>query len=365
MAFKLCLIQFLNGFKDSLFGCIKFFQKQKLLSLAIKQKQQQNDLNKTSKPAKSKKEDSNEKLYKQLIQSCILNGVFLLSCILMFNFVLMPILNWIAFKLITDKNQNLITDYLNPIMQMLFSFVWILPVFLLSKIFNLICHQEIADIAYVQKYGKPKIKLFKGYELLLGKELADVIFSCTMELIFLVQTSLMNLIPLGWLTQVLCHVHLSFLYSLYSFEYKFYNMGWDIKKRMNFIESRWPYFFGFGLSLSVILSFAGPYIYSATLFASIFPAFILSAIETEAELLSPIVYLKKDANSPNGYATKQVTFKLPLFRFSLYLTDFIFYVFLHNKKLNKNKQAEQANSQATNPANRAAQLAAFTIRKTN
>ena len=135
---------------------------------------------------------------------------------------------------------------------------------------------------------------------------------------------------------------------------------------MNFIESRWPYFFGFGLSLSVILSFAGPYIYSATLFASIFPAFILSAIETEAELLSPIVYLKKDVNSPNGYATKQVTFKLPLFRFSLYLTDFIFYVFLHNKKLNKNKQAEQANSsQATNPANRAAQLAAFTIRKTN
>ena len=180
MAFKLCLLQFLNGFKDSLFGFVKFFQKQKQLN---QQKKVPSDKPKANSSAKSTALSSNDKLYQRLIQSCILNGIFLLLCILIFNFVLIPILNAIAYKLISDKYHSLITDYLNPIIQLLFSFVWILPVFLLSKIFNVLCHQEIADIAYAQKYGAPR--LFQ--KLTISEVIADTLFSCTLELIFLVQ----------------------------------------------------------------------------------------------------------------------------------------------------------------------------------
>ena len=361
MAFKLCLIQFLNGFKDSLFGFIKFFQKQKQLNYQKSQQQLKSSSSSSGQSATKPNNSSNDKLYQRLIQSCILNGIFLLSCILIFNFVLIPILNAIAYKLITDKYNNLITDYLNPIIQMLFSFVWILPVFLLSKIFNVLCHQEIADIAYAQKYGKPQI--FQKFTL--AQVIADTVFSCTLELIFLVQSSFMNLIPIYWLNQVMCHVHLAFLYSLYAFEYKLCNMSWDIKQRIAFIESRWAYFFGFGLSLSIIVSFAGSYIYNATLFASIFPAFILSAIEADSEHLRPIVYIKKETQFSGSTSSKSVHVKLPLFRFSLYLTDLIFKLFAKKQNIKINQQ-QKSQKTGTSQNKDFAQLAAgFTIRKTN
>jgi etoposide-induced 2.4 mRNA len=369
--FKICLYQFINGFKDSLFGFMKFIQRQKKLAQILNESN--NNANQTKKlpslttntkisstsstsnsSTKSTLAKNHEKLYQRLLQSCLLNGIFLLSCILTFNIILIPILNWFAYKLISERNHNLITDYLNPIIQLLFSFVWILPVFLLSKIFNVLCHQEIADCAYSQKYGKPQI--FQKFTI--AQVIADTVFSCTMELIFLVQSSIMTLIPSSFLNQFLCHVHLSFLYSLYAFEYKFCNMSWDIKKRIHHIESRWPYYLGFGLSLSIIVSFAPSYIYSATLFASIFPAFILSAIEADSERLNPIVYLKPDEMNP-GMA-KPVTLAVPLFKFSIYLTDVIFKLFAKKQNNKLQSSANNFNQQREQKTG-----AVFNIRKTN
>jgi hypothetical protein len=140
-------------------------------------------------------------------------------------------------------------------------------------------------------------------------------------------------------------------------------MSWDIKRRIAFIESRFAYFFGFGLSLSIIVSFAGSYIYSATLFASIFPAFILSAIESNSENLTPIVYLKMD---PVENKQKPVQVKLPLFRFSLYLTDFIFKFFAKKQETKLNQhQSQRSNSNQQTKADFAQIANGFTIRKTN
>ena len=63
MAFKLCLLQFLNGFKDSLFGFVKFFQKQKIL------KQRQAQIQNSKNLTKANAQSSNDKLYQRLIQS--------------------------------------------------------------------------------------------------------------------------------------------------------------------------------------------------------------------------------------------------------------------------------------------------------
>jgi etoposide-induced 2.4 mRNA len=350
MTLKQCLSQFINGFKDSIVGFIRFFKKQKLLAAAIKSKTESTQ--QTNKIKKSSNKLSNhEKLYQRLFQSCILNGIFLLSCILMFNFLLMPLLNMIAYKLLSDNYHNMVTNYINPLIHLLFSFVWIVPVFLLSKVFNLLCHQEIADIAYMQKYGKPSIyQKFSPAEII-----ADTVFSCTMELIFLVQGSIMNLVPISFLSQCLVHVHLAFLYSLYSFEYKLCNMSWTIKDRISYIESRWPYYLGFGMSLSLIVSMAGSYIYSATLFASIFPAFIISAIEADPEKLSPIVYYKQEQNK-----YKPVILSIPLFRFSLFLTDLIFKVFANRQKQKQQKTSQQQKKSSNYPSQ-----ATITLRKTN
>jgi etoposide-induced 2.4 mRNA len=364
--FKICLLQFVNGFKDSLFGFVKFIQKQNKISTLL------NDANKhmankyptltnntkVTSPKSSTLAKNSEKLYQRLLQSCLLNGIFLLLCILVFNYLLIPILNWMAFNLISERNHSLITDYLNPTIQLLFSSVWILPVFLLSKIFNVLCHQEIADIAYMQKYGKPQIYT----KFTVAEVIADTVFSCIMELIFLMQSSFMTLIPSSMLNQLLCHVHLSFLYSLYAFEYKFCNMSWDIKRRIAHVEARWPYYFGFGFSLSIILSFANSYIYSATLFAFIFPAFILSAIEADSERLSPITYYKQDVTGMNE--TVPVVLTVPLFKFAIYLTDLVFKLFAKKRGGSKGNVSSNQPGFAMNGVRQPPQ-AMFTIRKTN
>lgn len=178
-----------------------------------------------------------------------------------------------------------------------------------------------------------------------------------MEFVFIIQSSILSLFHFSWTTRFLVQIHMSFLYSLYAFEYKWCNKGWDIKRRIYFIESRWPYFMGFGFSLSLILSFVESYIISATLFASVFPAYILSAIESNSELLRTVVYHKKLKTPDNSIALVPVKLRLPMFRLSLYFTD-LFYRMMHKKpKPVSNQPAQQTNSVRSDPK--------ITLRKTN
>ena len=155
MVLKTIISLFLAGFKDSIFGFIKFFNRQKLLSAnnPVPAATPSNATSSRKTPAAAAK-DNKSKLRQRLLQSCILNGVFLFLCIVSFDYLLMPSLNWMTSKIIGAKYNQIITDYMNPIISIVFSFVWIIPVFMLSKIFNVLCHQDIADIAYFEKYGK-------------------------------------------------------------------------------------------------------------------------------------------------------------------------------------------------------------------
>ena len=114
MPVKRCIVLFLTGFKDSLHGCVKFFQRQKLIAAQAAALAAANENRPTSKQTKSNSIKTNEKLHQRLFESCILNGVFLLSCMLAFNFVLIPILNWIYFKILSSDKHDFIRNYFNP-----------------------------------------------------------------------------------------------------------------------------------------------------------------------------------------------------------------------------------------------------------
>jgi DNA phosphorothioation-dependent restriction protein DptG len=126
MLIKLLILHFLNGVRDSVCGCFRFFKKRRTQTTSTST----NNKN-SSSSSSSNNNNNNDKLYQRLLQSCILNGIFLLSCIIAFNYILIPLLNMIAFKILSTSNHNLVTNYFNPLIQLLFSFIWILPVFLL------------------------------------------------------------------------------------------------------------------------------------------------------------------------------------------------------------------------------------------
>lgn len=105
--------------------------------------------------------------------------------------------------------------------------------------------QDIADSAYKFRKGQPQ--LFVSFSVII----ADTLFSLLVQTLFLIQSMVVNVLPINYIS-IICNIHLCLLYALYSFEYKWCNMGWELHKRLTYIEDNWPYFLGFGTILTIL-----------------------------------------------------------------------------------------------------------------
>lgn len=169
----------------------------------------------------------------------------------------------------TDREtQSELWSWIQLMLSWIFSTFWILPIFLLSRIVNIFFFQEIADSS------------FRGRTQQLNsvsKLVADYFFSLFVQAVFLVQTMSFTYLPVNYLNQILGVLHLSLLYSMYSFEYKWFNMGWELHKRLHFIEYNWPYFVGFGLPLAILTSLLDDFVLKGSIFSLLFPLYIISS----------------------------------------------------------------------------------------
>lgn len=222
-----------------------------------------------------KRKDESKVLHR-VLQCCLLNGgVFMLS-ILLFEYGILPGLNFCLSYLFSNSGTvATIWGWMKPSLSLLFHSFWVAPLFLLSKIVNSLWFQDIADSAYKIRKGRPQLIPS------ISKLIADTLISLLIQILFLLQSNLVKYlpIPVPFACSVLYIVHMSLLCSLYAFEYKWFNMGWELHKRLTYIETNWPFFIGFGLPLAILSELPNSLVISGCVFSVLFPLFILSANE--------------------------------------------------------------------------------------
>ncbi|CAK1549403.1 unnamed protein product [Leptosia nina] len=286
-------ISLIKGFIDSLRGVTVLLYLDKEINERALSRSPQPEFEGTRHKQKQPKVKQESKVLTRVVQSCILNGFIFLLSILVFEYALLPAVKYLVIA-IFGHNPGVaysVWSWIQPFLSMTFRMIWVLPLFLLSKLVNSLWFQDIADSAYRHRRGRPQ------FMSSVSKIIADSLFSLLVQALFLVQSMLVSMLPITYIGELLCLVHMCLLYSLYSFEYKWFNMGWELHKRLTYIETNWPYFLGFGLPLAVLTQIPQSYIISGCVFSIFFPVFILSGNEatpvTGSEyplrLFSPVV----------------------------------------------------------------------------
>ncbi|CRK95624.1 CLUMA_CG009082, isoform A [Clunio marinus] len=274
---KLISLSFSEGVYDSLRNIFVIFYLDKEMNKKLDAKAQKltNTQLTTSESKKSNKEKKKEKksnVSTRVFQCCILNGGIFLLSLLFFDYMLLPALKTIITYFLGHSQ---VWDFIQMTLSWIFSFIWIVPLFVLSKIINTFWFQDIADAAYEFRKGRPTLIPS------LSKLLADVVFSLIVQSLFLFQSMSMSFVP--YMGKLLSFLHICLLYSLYSFEYKWFNQGYELHKRLLLIESNWPYFLGFGFILALLTQACDSFVINGCLFSMFFPLFIISSSESSPQ----------------------------------------------------------------------------------
>lgn len=145
------------------------------------------------------------------------------------------------------------------------------PIFVIGLLVNSLKYQQIASRAYEMQTG--------------GSSNASVSAPATYKF----ATEIYRYYFFFWYTfiaalayhtpyfgSMLSFILVSWISAFYCFEYKWINLGWNFRQRLDYFEEHWAYFAGFGLPLATVGYFFS--IFTSTIvFGVTFPAFIVMA----------------------------------------------------------------------------------------
>lgn len=191
--------------------------------------------------------------------------------------------------------------------------------------------------------------------------MSDEVYRLLLVSAYMVQLTIVSLIPFG-IGDVLAVVHLCWMYSLYSFEYKWSLLGWSLEYRLKYFEHHWAYFLGFGLP-AVSLTLLFPKFISLGIFALAFPIFIILAIiarpTTHAHTKKTGAALSKHAASTEAAGDRPPVLlaHLPIFRMATWLNWRILSQLQRRSKNAARRTSTAGGAQANAIANAAAAAA--------
>ena len=211
---------------------------------------------------------------------CLFNGVILLCGMLCFNYVFLPVFRRLFYLLagLDSSSTSRTLLIIQHVLTYTFNFLWLIPAFIISKFVNSYWFRDIADVVF-----KKLTRHTKSLPALsLSRAISDVLFSVILQIFFLVQSTLILLVPVPILNTVFGHVCLCLLYSFYAFEYAWIYANLTVKQRIERIEQYWPYFLGFGLPLTLLSTqLFTSMIVNECIFSILFPFAIVAATSVD------------------------------------------------------------------------------------
>ncbi|CAF3034140.1 unnamed protein product [Rotaria socialis] len=229
------------------------------------------------KPKNSSSSSSDTKRVKSnLALLCLFNGGILLCGMLCFNYLFLPIFRRL-FNTLAGLDSSSSSPPLLIIQHVLtytFNFLWLIPAFVISKFVNSYWFRDIADVVYKKLTNQNKTLP----ALTFSRSISDITFSLVMQVFFVIQSTLILLIPVPILNTIFGNICLCLLYSFYAFEYAWIYANLNVKQRVERIESYWPYFLGFGFPLTILSTqLFKSVIVNECIFSILFPFAIVAA----------------------------------------------------------------------------------------
>ncbi|KAI5661607.1 hypothetical protein M9H77_20930 [Catharanthus roseus] len=234
-------------------------------------------------------------------QCFLLNGFIFLGSIFILKSVIIPTLQWILPDQCPDapcSYEGTLRFYslLRHGLIQIFYVFWFYPMYIFSFILSNIWYNDIAKHGFfaIEGYSNaeptsktgtltsqnrsPTDKPTDLQGIVIG--IAEQVYSLLLMSFFFLEVYITGFVP--FVGKAINFVLLSWMYAYYCFEYKWNLSGLSLDKRLDFFESSWPFFAGFGCPCILAIFVFSPLV-SYGVMAILYPLFVLTATGSEAD----------------------------------------------------------------------------------